>query len=150
VADLAIASFEAWPQLFRDPGFEVVVDPVVYRIGDLFLTGGRFGRGSEARRYADQAWSPIGEDIGALVTFFDLLNEQVPAFDYSVTFNPLSNLVNEVGGERIIYDVGVEPEVYNPTRKAVVAHLQDRMAGGPFVQASIANQIPPYLAEIGY
>jgi len=152
VADLVITRFEAWPQLFSDAGFEVVVDPVVYRIGDLFLTGGRYGRGSEARRLADQSWSPIGEDIGALVTFFDLLvlNERVPAFDYSVTFNPLSARVNKVGGERIIYDVGVKPEVYNPTRKAVVAHLHDRMAGGPFVPAPIADQIRPYLAEIRY
>jgi len=87
-----------------------------------------------------------------VVTFFDLiiLHQQLPAFDYSATFDPMSAQINEVGGERIIQDVHVQGVVYDPIRDAVVAQLQDRMATGPFVPAEVARQIPAYLAALGY
>lgn len=149
LADLRITSLDSWPLLVRDPGYEVVVDPVVYRIGDLFLADGPARRAGGA---ADQSWTQIGEDIGGLVTFFDLLvlHERVPAFDYSVTFDPLSDKINRAGGDTIIHDVRVDAAVYEPIRNAVVAHLHDRIAKGPFVPAAVARQIPRYLADLGY
>jgi hypothetical protein len=144
-----ISTFDQWPALFQDPGYEVIVDPVVYRIGELFLT-----EGSSARDNAgwDEMWAPIGQDIGAVVTFFDLLilHRHLPAFDYSVTFNPMSAQINTVGGEPIIDDIKVAGDVYKPTRDAVVGHLHDRMGRGPFVPKVVAGQIPGYLASLGY
>ena len=64
---------------------------------DRFLQHGRMRKcGNDAVRpvTGDECKGnfPIGEDVGALVTFFDLLvlHEKVPAFDYSATFDPLS------------------------------------------------------------
>ncbi len=149
-ASLDISSYHDLPQLYRDHGFEVIVDPVVYRIGELFL------KQATARKDGDywdeQDWAQISQDIGALVTFFDLLilHQRIPAFDYSATFDPMAGQINAVGGENIIKDVHVRGDVYSPIRDAVVAQLQDRMAGGPFVPADVARQIPAYLAELGY
>jgi hypothetical protein len=149
-ADLDINSYDYMPRLYQDHGYEVIVDPVVYRIGELFLTQGIPRKDGDY--WAEKEWAQISEDIGGLVTFFDLiiLHQQVPAFDYNQTFDSMSAQINTVGGEKIIQDVHVRSAAYDPIREAVVAQLQDRMANGPFVPAAVARQIPAYLAELGY
>jgi hypothetical protein len=90
--------------------------------------------------------APISQDIGALVTFFDLLilHRQLPAFDFAASF--LSTQVNPLAGENIIQDVIVPDAVKDAMWEAVVAQLQDRVAGGAFVPAAVARQIITYLA----
>jgi len=161
-ADLDISRYDDMPKLYQDHRYEVIVDPVVYRIGELFLEQGIAQNRKDGDYWAERGWAQINEDIGALVTFFDLLilHERLPAFDYGGTFNPASGeldisntfsaQVKAVAGEKIIEDVHVRSAVYNPIREAVVAQLQDRMTGGPFVAPAVARQIPAYLAELGY
>jgi hypothetical protein len=147
---LDISSYDYMAQLYQEHGYEVIVDPVVYRIGQLFLEQGSSRKDGDY--WAEEGWAQINEDIGALVTFFDLiiLHQQIPAFDYSITFDPMSAQLNDVAGQKIIHDVHVRSAAYQPIRDAVVAQLQDRMAGGPFVPATVAQQIPSYLAQLGY
>jgi hypothetical protein len=149
-ADLSISSYDYMQRLYQDQGYEVIVDPVVYRIGQLFLEQGIARKDGDY--WVEKGWAEINEDIGALVTFFDLiiLHQQTPAFDYSITFDPMSAQINEVAGEKVIQDVHVRKAVYDPIREAVVAQLRDRMTGGAFVPSAVAQQIPPYLAELGY
>jgi hypothetical protein len=44
-ASLDISSYDYLPHLYHDHGYEVIVDPVVYRIGELFLKQGTIRKG---------------------------------------------------------------------------------------------------------
>ncbi|MBV9171673.1 MAG: hypothetical protein JOZ81_16495, partial [Chloroflexi bacterium] len=60
-----------------------VVDPCIYRLGQIYLEGGK------DRPDREERWQAIKMDLGGLVTFFDLmvLHDQLPAFNYTDTFD---------------------------------------------------------------
>jgi hypothetical protein len=81
--DMHIYGVEAWDELVQR-NLGIVIDPLVFRLGQLFLEGKAGADADEYRR-----WGAIESDIGALVSFFDLvvLHDQLPAFNYHDTFD---------------------------------------------------------------
>jgi hypothetical protein len=149
--DLTIAAPSNWAEL-QQRGLRVIVDPFIYRIGQIFLEGGRAaGERKEAR------WQAVERDLGALVSFFDLivLNDQLPAFNYTDTFDiglnfddSLGSLVNR--GEKTIVSVDVGYEPYMMAKEAAVQQLRSRLADGPFVPAATARDILTSLDAVEY
>ncbi|MGH1552095.1 hypothetical protein ACRAWF_07835 [Streptomyces sp. L7] len=80
---MSVSGIDTWDELARrDLG--IVIDPLVFRVGQFFLAGK-----PHDNSLADERWGAIEADIDALVSFFDLIvmHEQVPAFNYYATFD---------------------------------------------------------------
>lgn len=117
---------------------EVIVDPMIYRIGEIFLAGRRDG--------GDQLWDAVSKDIGALVSFFDLLvlHERLPAFNYADTWDQHCNLGGDLftvvnGRTKVIHQIDVEYPVYMTSKMAALDTLQLRAGEG------VAALLPPVL-----
>lgn len=143
---------QAWDELVED-GLGIIVDPVVYRMGQLFLEGS-----PADERLAESRWGAIQGDIGALIAFFDLivLHSQLPAFNYDDTFDPGPNLGDPLGevvntpDDRVIVHVDVEHQMYRLAKEAAIRELQLEMDAGPFVTSATAREILDATAAIQY
>jgi hypothetical protein len=149
--DLTIATVDDW-KVLREQRLDVIVDPLVYRIGQLFLEGVRAG-GDEP----DTRWRVIGQDLGALATFFDLLvmHERLAAFNYTDTFDmglsfsdSLGGLVNR--GDQKVLSIDVAYDAYMATKAAAVEQFRNRLADGPFITAPVAQQILSTITAVDY
>lgn len=150
--DRVIWGQDAWDELARD-GLGIIVDPIVFRIGQLFLEGA-----AADPLTADDRWRAIESDIGALFAFFDLvvLHKQLPAFNYGDTFNPpenqgdpLGELVN-TGGDKVIVHVDIEHRMYRLAKEAALGELEARVAAGPFITTAMAREIVDATNSIQY
>ncbi|MFF9120456.1 hypothetical protein ACF09Y_33605 [Streptomyces massasporeus] len=110
---------------------EAVVDPMIYRLGEIFLAGYR-GPGD-----GHQLWNAVSMDIGGLVTFFDLLvlHDRLPAMNYSDTFDyglnfgeHLLSLVNS--RTKVIDHVNVTYSAYTTSKTAALEILRHRTGEG--------------------
>ncbi len=149
--DRYIRGQEAWDKLVGD-GLGIIIDPVVLRIGQLFLEGATRNAVEDERR-----WSAIESDLGALITFFDLviIRKQFPAFNYGDTFDrdmfgdPLGDLVN-AENDKVIVHVDVEFRMYRLAKAAALADLEERISAGPFVSRALADNILAMTDAIQY
>jgi len=151
--DIVIGVPDEWDQLVKR-NLDIVVDPFVFRIGQLFLQGQLAAR--------DQ-WGAIESDMGALVNFFDLivLHEQLPAFNYYDTFDfddggdfydyntGLRELVN-AGGDETLVHVDVEHQMYRQTKEAALDQLNRRIEEGPLAAPDSAHEILAALDAVRY
>jgi hypothetical protein len=150
--DMHIYGLEAWDQLVQR-NLGIVIDPLVFRLGQFFLEGK-----PEARDDKDRRWRAIESDIGGLVSFFDLivLHDQVPAFNYHDTFDARLDFGDRLGavlnteGDKTLVHVDVEHHMYRAAKEAAIDQLGDRLAAGPFVPQSVADEILATLAAIQY
>ena len=76
-----------WADEFASAGLDVIPDPMVMRIADLFIGGRSFAR--EAKLDPDKVWDAIQQNLDALIVFFHLLmtRDRIPLIDYEYTFN---------------------------------------------------------------
>ncbi len=143
--DLHIRGLPAWGELV-DRGLDVVVDPMLFRIGEYFLGGKR-----AADPVGDRRWQAVESDLGTLVAFFDLvvMHDQLPAFNYFDTFgyepnqtpgSGLSDLLN-VDGDRMLFHVNVEYEMYRQVKHAAMGELRRLTENGPFVSRATAERM---------
>jgi hypothetical protein len=149
--DVTISDPQAW-RVLRERDLRVIVDPVVYRMGQLFLQGQ-----AEAGDRSDDYWAAISNDIGGLVTFFDLLvlNDQIPAFNYTSTFDIGLNFDDSLGalvnrGEQIIVPIDVQWQAYSVTKEAAIAQYRLRMSEGLSVPAQTVQDILASIRRIEY
>ena len=151
--DLEIVNPEDWKNL-QDNELDAIVDPLVYRIGQLFMEGGNPGAPDN-----DARWAAIEQDIGALVSFFDLIvaHKRLAAFNYTDTFDlglnfgqSLGGLVNTPLGFKKILSVSVKYDAYMQAKQAAVSELQARMGRGPFISEHTARDILTSLGRISY
>ena len=149
--DLTVAESGDWEGL-QKRGLRVIVDPLIYRLGQIFLEGEHAAGDKKEVR-----WHALEGDLGALVSFFDLivLNDQLPAFNYTDTFDiglnfgeSLGSLVNQ--GDKTLVSVDVRYAPYMAAKEAAVAQLRGRMADGPFVTEGTAREILRTLDAIEY
>jgi hypothetical protein len=151
--DLIIGGLEDWDQLARRT-LNVLVDPFVFRSGQFFLEGEEGGQ---------DRWEAIASDLGALVSFFDLvvLNDQLPAFNYPDTFDrPDANLTHELRdrlgevlnaeGDKTLVHVDVEHHMYRAAKEAALEQLGERMQEGPFMAPATAEEILASLRAVRY
>jgi hypothetical protein len=85
------------------PGTDAIVDPMVFRTADVFLSG---ATGSDND---SQLWIALSQNVASLVAFFDILiySRQLPLIDYGMTFatpegytvSRLYHMVNETQAE---------------------------------------------------
>lgn len=150
--DMHIYGLEAWDELVqRDLG--IVIDPLVFRLGQFFLEGV-----SEAGVDKERRWRAIESDIGALITFFDLivLHDQLPAFNYHDTFDARLDFGDRLGavlnvsGDKTLVHVDVEHHMYRAAKEAAIDQLRKRITAGPFVPKTTADEILTTLDAIQY
>ncbi|HZM90573.1 MAG TPA: hypothetical protein VFF31_28900 [Blastocatellia bacterium] len=149
--DLTIAKKSDWEELHKR-GLRVIVDPLIYRLGQIFLEGEHAAGDKKNVR-----WHAVEGDLGALVSFFDLivLNDQLPAFNYTDTFDMGLNFDDSLGalvnrGDKTLVSVNVDYEPYMTAKQAAVEQLRSRMADGPFVGEATARDIITSLAAVEY
>lgn len=150
--DMHIYDLEAWDELVQR-NLGIVVDPLVLRLGQFFLEG---KAGAEADD--DRRWQAIKSDMGALVSFFDLivLHDQLPAFNYHDTFDAQLDFNDRLGavlntsGDKTLVHVDVEHHMYRAAKEAAIEQLRRRLTDGPFVSKATADEILKILAAIQY
>lgn len=149
--DMHIYGLEDWDKLVQR-NLGIVIDPLVFRLGQFFLEGE-----SEATD-KDSRWSAIESDIGALISFFDLivLYDQLPAFNYQDTFDAQFNFGDRLGavlntsGDKTLVHVDVEHQLYREAKEAAIDQLRKRLKAGPFVPKATADEIFATLNAIQY
>jgi hypothetical protein len=154
IYEITISRPEDWDE-FSKRKLDVVVDPFVFRIGQLFLQG---------KAVARDRWEAIESDLGALVRFFDLivLHDQLPAFNYYDTFDfppdgrdfaeyndGLREMVN-AGGDKTLVHVDVEHTVYLQAKNAALDQLGRRIDEGPLAAPDSAKEILAALDALRY
>jgi hypothetical protein len=153
IYDVTIYGLEDRTKLAEN-GWDVIVDPFVLRVGQFFLEGADTG---------PQRWTAIENDLGALVSFFDLvvLRNQIPAFNYPDTFDRpdisqtlefrdrLGDVVNADGDKTLVH-VDVEHHIYRDAKEAALVQLERRMDEGQFVPEKTADEIVGALTTVGY
>lgn len=162
--DVLVGTLEQWSELARQ-GLGTVIDPLVLRIGHLFLCG--MPRNEEAAR---RQWEVIENNLGALVSFFDLvvLRDQFPAFNYYDTYdNPYGTYDNAYGavenhvgapsleavlniGDKTLVHVDMEHELYKQVKTAALTQLRTRIAEGPLVPRQAHEEILTALRAVQY
>ncbi|UOB07644.1 hypothetical protein MQE23_00420 [Streptomyces sp. HP-A2021] len=150
--DMTIWGEDAWKEL-EQGDLGIVIDPLVFRVGQFFLAGR-----PQDDSVAAERWAAIEDDIDSLVSFFDLvvMHKQVPAFNYFDTFDAwhdfgdsLGELVNTHGDKTLVH-VDVEHHMYRQVKNAAVHQLSSRLAAGPLVQESVGQEILSTLAAVQY
>lgn len=132
--DIHIYDLAAWDQLVERK-LDIVIDPLVFRLGQFFLEGKDAAANNAGR------WQTIESDIGALVGFFDLLvlNKQLPAFNYHDTFDSRFDFddrlgaVLNTGGDQTLVHVDVEHHMYRQVKAAAISQLKKHLEKGPLI-----------------
>jgi hypothetical protein len=121
--------------LLLDRGLTTVVDPVVFRTGDVFLRGRKRIAETAPDKNAEELWNALETNIGSLAAFFDMLvlRPQLPIFDYEHTFPvwdgenwqgraELIDMCNQ-GNEPVLVPITVQGDAYETVRKAAIDEL---------------------------
>ncbi|MFJ9011853.1 hypothetical protein [Streptomyces canus] len=150
--DMSVSGIDTWDELVRrDLG--IIIDPLVFRVGQFFLAGKPHDNSVAAER-----WGAIEADIDALVSFFDLIvmHKQLPAFNYYATFDQwhdardsLGELLNTQGDKTLVH-VDVEHAMYQTVKAAAIHQLSSRLDAGPLVHASVGQEILSTLEAVQY
>lgn len=119
---LEVATPDDWMAL-RQQGLLTVVDPMVYRAGEVFLQG-RSGAGSNDD--ARSVWEALSKNIDGLMLFIDelMLNDRLPIFDYSTTYDDPPGL----GVPEIVAQVNTQAEILVQVKVFFDASLAAREA----------------------
>ena len=133
-----------WKKLTKQ-GLETVVDPLVFRCGELFL------KGAKNSPSADAVWELLNLNIHAIGMFFDalILNEKLPVFNYGDTFDKKLNFDDKVltkinkleENEQVLYDVDVSYGAYHEVKTAALAELEKIFNGEQKIPQGMVQQI---------
>lgn len=133
-----LESTSDWNEL-RNMGLGVVVDPMVFRSGEIFLKG---SSGSYSSK--DANWDVLSHNLHSIGAFFDalILNEKIPVFDYGHSFlgdcsfyEMVLTKINDY--DDVLFNVHVGMEPYHEIKKAALAELE-RM---PFHPRSLPREL---------
>lgn len=133
-----------WEQL-RASNLRTIVDPMVFRTADLFLSGRK--PFADNKKTADDVWETISKNTGALASFFDaiVLRQRLPIFSYTTTF-PDSRLLELNDQRDFLSPVVVGGEVYKESKASALDELR-RSKGIP---EKLAHDILSELKVFGY
>jgi len=140
-----------WKNQLVDNGLSIVVDPMVFRSGELFLKGAS-GAGTP-----ESVWSLLSANLHAIGMFFDclILNEKIPVFNYGDTFDMQLNFDQRVltrinNHQEVLYDVDVEFGSYHQVKSAAVAELKKVYEEPKRIQQSVVKEILSELSTAEY
>lgn len=153
-------------KILVDQKLSTVVDPMVFRAGEIFLRGlAALNRGDDQSSLTrDGAWEFLERNIPALGFFIDaaILNERLPLFNYAETFEHDKNFdarsfaaINEEAKESVLMPVDVSFGIYLDIKKTVIKQLEQRLdqggpAGGKWVDPDLAKSIVSELSQSDY
>ncbi len=147
---IKISNTNDWQNL-QENRLETVVDPMVYRCGELFL------KGSNNVNSPEEVWNLLSKNIYGIGMFFDnlILNEKLPVFNYGDTFDAMLNFdervltkVNEY--QEILFDINVEYEQYHEVKSAAIKELSNLFQGPGKIKQSLAKDILSELSTTEY
>jgi hypothetical protein len=140
--------------LFRELNLDVIVDPMVFRSGQLLLRGRSGVQQVSSGSKPEEVWKALSHNIGSLAAFFDalILNEHLPIIDYGPSFDPdlssqaidLVQYCNQKEG--ILVPVHVENNVYLETKQEAITLL----AGRKQLPSELVTAVWTELAAFGY
>src|SRR5688572_28437770 len=140
--DMHIVRAEDWAQLERD-GLDVIIDPVVLRVGQFFLEGA-----PDSEPEQEQRWGVIESDLGALVEFFDLvvLRDRFPAFNWNDTYDERGSELNRKSGVNVVR--ASEPAASGPVVQRVRSWGGRRAgAGRPRTSTRVRRNSEPTVSK---
>lgn len=164
-APIDIRNAEDWNRLI-DRKLTTVVDPMVYRAGEIFMRG-RSGRalGSAPAHPLDPAHAQdfLDKNLLAIGFFLDalILNEQLPLFNYGDTFDMKLNFekrsfaaFNDAATPALV-PVNVTWNAYMPIKERALTALRTGMctedgSGGPWLPLDEAQAISNELSHAEY
>jgi hypothetical protein len=130
--DIDVGSNSEWGRLF-DHKMEIIVDPMIFRAGDVFLRGKKGAMAALSAKDPAQIMTAIAGDVGSLTSFFDqlVLAEALPVIDYGITFDStlgydtpwICQQVNEVFGEKMLWAVHVHSDASEEARSSALEQL---------------------------
>jgi hypothetical protein len=110
---------EDWPAEFKAKDLDVIPDPMVMRVADLFIGGKSFAITSGLN--PERVWRAIDKNLDGLIAFFHLLmtRDRIPLIDYEYTFDT-SNF-------EILDDIAValHPPIYADLKEKAERKLQE-------------------------
>jgi hypothetical protein len=147
---IKISNHEDWSKL-TGQGLKTVVDPMVFRSGELFL------KGSKGVDHPEETYELLNKNIQAIGMFCDsmVLNEKLPVFNYGDTFDGMLNfdqrtLTQINDKEEVLYDVDVEYGVYHDVKSSAIDELHKLFEGEKKIKSSVANDVLSELYTSGY
>lgn len=147
---IAIKETSDWQKL-RKQGLETVIDPMVFRCGELFL------KGVSNAPVPDKIWNLLTANLHAIEMFFDslVLNEKLPVFNYGDTFDMPLNFdqrvltrINEF--DEVLFDIDVEYMPYHDVKIAALAELMKIYDGAHKIPRNMAYEILSELSAAEY
>ena len=147
---ITISKESEWSKL-TDQSIETVVDPMVYRCGQLFL------QGAKKTDERGKVWDLLDKNIFSIGTFFDsiILYEKLPVFNYADTFDSELNFgelipqaINDK--EQIFFDVDVQFEAYRRIKDTTLEELHTIYTGERKVSPKLVSDILKELSWAEY
>lgn len=144
---------EHW-QALANQGLRTVIDPMVYRCGELFL--------KSATGVTDpvETWKLLDANILTIGMFFDalILEEKLPVFNYGDTFDSALNFdsttlarINEMDrDDPVLFDVDVKYDPYAKVRSAAMVELRKLYQGPRRIETDLAQDIYDELTASEY
>lgn len=160
-----IANNQDWDKLI-DRKLTTVVDPMVFRAGEIFMRGSSGKAIGDARRVPlqpERARDFLDKNLLALGFFFDalILNDQLPVFNYGDTFDMRLNFdqrsftaFNDAATPALV-PVDVNWTAYMPIKERALAALKANMSspnesGGPWLPHDEAQAISNELSHVEF
>ena len=148
---ISINETSDWKKLTAQ-GLETVVDPLVFRCGELFLKGAK-------NADADKIWELLSLNIHAIGMFFDalILKEKLPVFNYADTFDSQLDFddhvltkINSYDKVPVLYDIKVGYEAYMIVKNAALTEMEKVFNGAQKIPEKMADQIFRELSAAEY
>ena len=164
-APIDIRNAEDWNRLI-DRKLTTVVDPMVFRAGEIFMrgrSGKALGDAPAVPLKPERAHDFLDKNVLALGFFFDalILNDQLPLFNYGDTFDMRLNFdqrsfaaFNDAATPALV-PVNVTWSAYMPIKERVLAALKANMgsrneSGGPWLPHDEAQAIGDELSHVEF
>lgn len=153
--DVIVNEYAEWDELVRQD-LGLIVDPLIYRMGQFFLEGQK-----AARAESEVRWNAISQDLTSLVTFLDMivLHDRLPAINYSDAFGGTGsiaslqdalNAYSKDPKDKVLWHVDVEHQVYRDVKARAITQLKQELAKGPFVSSVAASSMLATLSAVQY
>jgi hypothetical protein len=154
--DLIIEKETDWQDFANEKtGFDLIVDPMVYRSADVYLRGQRGSEGSLSGKSESAAvWQALLANVGSLSAFFDalILSERLPMIDYGMTFDSnvgfkqhnLYQKCNDAAGGTVLTSVHVMGSAYIQAKQAAIENMKQRPEAPANLESSVRDEMSAF------
>src|SRR6185503_4750553 len=147
---ITIAKESDWSKL-TNHSIETVVDPMVYRCGQLFVNG------AKKADHKGKVWDLLDQNVSSIATFLDsiILYDKLPVFNYADTFDSQLDFGELLpgaieGAEQIFFNVDVKYEAYRSIKDEKLKELDTIYKGEKKLAPKLASEILKELSWADY